>query len=139
MVRRASTSSRIRIEPCRFSDRRSQLDDCHFTLDLPLVDDGRMALGLLRAHSAAGAVEHCRAGAGCFRGILKVVDNVCRIVWTDDPHCSLPKIRVSGDRFTLGDVVCLRPDNGPLRLFRVCRSTRVQAPHASWREAGLTA
>lgn len=114
--------SQISLKPCSFQARHGQLEGCQLTLALPLVADGRIAWGLLR-HASAKATVECRSSQGSStRGKMRVVDHVCQIDWPQDAPEAMPRIRVTAPRFRLGDVICLRPDDGPISLFRVCEA-----------------
>lgn len=90
-----------------------------YTIDLPLMSDGRIAMHELIANPQRALVAGELPEGGLVSGALDVKDKQCIFNWDEGPMDTLPPMRVFGASFRVGVTIALRPGAGPAELFQV--------------------
>ena len=109
----------VHLDPCPIPARLHHREWSRYVLTLPLLNDGRIAFGHLRARPQKAVVERFSPDHGVSRGEFRLVDNQATIVWPHAPWRRLEGVRVYADRFVAGENIALRPGHGPIRLYEV--------------------
>lgn len=111
--------SRITLEPvCIDAPRCAQVTP-RYTIDLPLISDGRIALHELVANPLRAVVARELPEGGVVSGALEVKDQQCIFTWGEGLAGAQAPTRLYGTSFGLGVTVALRPGAGPAELFEV--------------------
>ena len=111
--------SRITLEPVCLDALRNAPVLPRYTIDLPLISDGRIALHELAANRHLAIVARELPEGGVVSGALEVKDKQCIFTWGGGLADVLPPTRLYGTSFGLGVTVALRPGAGPAELFEV--------------------
>lgn len=111
--------SNIRIEASAQSGTGEQPSRPGYVLCLPLIADGRIALSLFRRQPDRATVARCGMQAPDIAGMIVYRDNQWTCVWNPLHGQDLPEVRVIGSRFSVGDLVGMRPFGRQMELFRV--------------------
>ncbi|MFY7746265.1 MAG: hypothetical protein ACOVQY_12610 [Erythrobacter sp.] len=115
--------SRIRLEAIATQASPDAALTPHYTIDLPLISDGRIALHELAANRARAVVAREGPEGGVVAGAAIVEDQQCIFTWDEAVADRLLPIRLYAESFRLGATIALRPGSGPAQLFEVveCR------------------
>ncbi len=111
--------SRITLEPVCIDALRCAPGSPRYTIDLPLISDGRIALHELAANRDRAVVARELPEGGVISGALEVKDKQCIFTWGEGLADAQPPTRLYGTNFGLGVTVALRPGAGPAELFEV--------------------
>jgi hypothetical protein len=111
--------SRITLEPVCIDTPRSAPGSPRYTIDLPLISDGRIALHELAANRHRAVVARELPEGGVVSGALEVKDKQCIFTWGEGLAGAHPPTRIYGTSFGLGVTIALRPGAGPAELFEV--------------------
>nr|WP_137677395.1 hypothetical protein [Parerythrobacter lutipelagi] len=98
---------------------RPQPEWCRFSIDAPLLTDGRIRYHEAQALQDKCKVERFKPDEGHYEGRLALNDYRLTIVWPDRSRLALLPVRVFGTHFTKGRLVALRPGFGPAQLFEI--------------------
>lgn len=111
--------SRIRLDIVGPQRQRRSDRSPWYTIDLPLLSDGRVAMHEFTANRHRAVVKREISGETEVRGSLVLKDKQCICTWADQHSDSVPDIRLIGASFELGAMVALRPGFGPAQLYEV--------------------
>jgi hypothetical protein len=111
--------SRITLEAVCIHGSRRAPNAPRYTVDLPLISDGRIAMHELAANQQRAVVARELPEGGVVAGALEVKDKQCIFTWGTGPAEALPPTRLYGTNFHLGVTIALRPGSGPTQLFEV--------------------
>lgn len=111
--------SRITLEPVCIDALDCAQGSPRYTIDLPLISDGRIALHELAANRHRAVVARELREGGVISGALEVKDKQCIFTWGESTKDTPPPTRLYGTSFGLGVTVALRPGAGPAELFEV--------------------
>lgn len=111
--------SRITLEAVCLDGPRRARSSPRYTIDLPLISDGRIAMHELAANRQRAVVARELPEGGVIAGALEVKDQQCIFTWSEGAAGAAPPTRLYGNSFHLGVTVALRPGSGPAELFQV--------------------
>lgn len=111
--------TKISMEPCDSRTRDQAIVPYGYSLVLPLMPDGRIALAQLRASLDRGKVWRHAPDGSKTSGHIYLLDGQWSFVWSEGSPDAGSIVRFSAPRFLPGDLVWVRPPNRPLLFYRV--------------------
>lgn len=117
----------IGMRPCDRLSRLPLLVRPSYVVRLPLISDGRISLFHLRTQPELAVVNRHLPGSDPVTGNVRSFDGQWTFDWLDQRSAILPRVRFSGQRFLIGDAICIREPRAPMAIYRVCDPADVGA------------
>lgn len=108
----------ISMDPVPLADRTGARW-VYYELCLPLIPDGRVSIPMLQSAPEQAWVRRCRSSDRCETGRIELRDHQWICLWPGLTNMWTDQVRITFKSLTVGDLVGVRPQGGPIELFKV--------------------